>query len=363
MDNIIKILLLVFNFFILFPYILYKYKKSTSIALEVGLFFGIIGFYFIPPKSYDLYRYFNIFDDPKGMEYLYKNKIYIKFLVTLIDKLNISKHFISSISAVIQYYFLFKCFMLLDNKNKGMKNFLLILIFYQPLLFTGVRFGPAVSVFTYGTIMNIKNYKRGYVYILLSFFIHYALFIPAFIFIILKLLFKNVSLKQIKKIFLLNTIFLIYDFGKCIKGLLELMKRIFVALSLNIETIQNSLFYLKDKKLEINSGLFYNFNLYISLTIILYFCLRINNSNKKSEQIIFLKYILLLASFCIGIFSYSGLYFRYFIILNLLIILYLIKYEEYKINKNFYRFIYFFILIRYIVQFYENFELIVKSYF
>ena len=110
MNNIIKTLLLIFNFFILFPYILYKYKKSSNIALEIGVFFGIIGFYFIPSRDFDLYRYLNIFNRPKEMEYLYQNKIYIKFLVMLINKLKLSKHFIASISAFIQYYFLFKTF-------------------------------------------------------------------------------------------------------------------------------------------------------------------------------------------------------------------------------------------------------------
>lgn len=354
----VKILLLSFNFFVLFPYILYKYKKSLNIALEIGIFFGIIGFYFIPARDFDLYRYLNIFDRPKEMEYLYKNKIYIKFLVILINKLKLSKHFIASISAFIQYYFLFKTFILMNSNIKKIKNFLLILIFYQPLLFTGIRFGPAISIFIYGIIMVIKNYKRGYMYIILSFFIHYALIVTAFIFIVSKFFLKNISLIQIKRFFLFM-VFIIYSLSKYGEDLLKLIEKIFIVFSINTEIIQNTLFYLKDKELQVSSGIYYNFNLYISLSILLYFYLKVDKYSKKCGQTILLKYILLLDLFCISFFNYYDLYFRYFILFNLLLVFYLIKY---KINKFFLIYIYIFIFTRYVVQFYEFFDLITKSY-
>lgn len=203
-SNILIFALMFFNIILAFPIILKNiYQKKESIFL-LALFFAIIGFYFRPQiESYDIYRYYHMFDFPKELEIFLKfsKDKYVEYLINLIKEFKLPKYFLGFTSAFILYYFLFKSFfknLYIKNNKKYFLAFIIFMSSIPMLAYTGIRFFPAVAVFIYGIFLYFEKNKRYIIFMGMALFIHFSLIIPVFIFILYVLLKNKLSIKTLK---------------------------------------------------------------------------------------------------------------------------------------------------------------------
>lgn len=183
---------------ILFVYNLLKKKISPTIG---AIILSINAYYFIPFKGSDLYRYYNMLRyNDGGLQIIFKQQldIYLEYLVWLVKKMGISYNFIAFISCYIIYYYFFKSFQIvMENKKIEQKKYLLIFLTYFLLIpvtsYQGLRFYPAVSIFTYGIICEYynKNNIKSFFYLLFSVMVHSSLILPVIIYFVLKYVFKG----------------------------------------------------------------------------------------------------------------------------------------------------------------------------
>lgn len=184
-------------------------KKKCIYPLLIGLYLGIVAYYFIPPQSYDLYRHHQIVKQLMGMSLnnsiLILNHIDLEMLPKLIcllisrfNNINLLQFFITAIG----YTIIFSC--LYDYKIKAKVN---NTIFVPVCLFTFFGFNAlnfisglwnyiAIIIFFLALYLEyICKAKKVYCYPLyaLTIFMHNSMLFPLVILIIYKM--SNNSLK------------------------------------------------------------------------------------------------------------------------------------------------------------------------
>ena len=184
-------------------------KKKCIYPLLIGLYLGIVAYYFIPPQNYDLYRHHQIVKQLMGMSLnnsiLILNHIDLETLPKLIcllisrfNNINLLQFFITAIG----YTIIFSC--LYDYKIKAKVN---NTIFVPVCLFTFFGFNAlnfisglwnyiAIIIFFLALYLEyICKAKKVYCYPLyaLTIFMHNSMLFPLVILIIYKM--SNNSLK------------------------------------------------------------------------------------------------------------------------------------------------------------------------
>lgn len=211
MNNYLIFSLMFFNIFLSLPFILIRVFKRKESVFLIALFISVLGFYFRPIGG-DLFRYYNAFNSVDSINFFFLNTrdLYAKFLVSFIYEAGLSKYTLGLISAFITYYFSLKAFFI-ELKEKKIKKwyFLFFIIFFLHIPvtgYTGVRFYPAVSVFTYGIILYFNKEKKGFVYLLLSMLIHFSMSIPVFLLIFYIILKRRFTVSFLKKLALISLV-------------------------------------------------------------------------------------------------------------------------------------------------------------
>ena len=241
--SIFTLFLMFINLFLAIPMIIYNFYRKKSSYLLTGLFFAGLGFFFIPEKdTYDLARYFQIFEKKEIIEtFIYNQKdLYARYVIFFLRKYELSKHILPALSAFLSYYYLFKSLgiVLKVKKNKNKLYYNMVLLLNIPIIwYTGIRILPAISIFIYGLVLSyIKKEKASILYMILASMIHISMLGPLIIHSIAYILtFNNlISYKNLKKIsilsFFLGIIFLnsIFDIINFINQKIEIIPKVYL---------------------------------------------------------------------------------------------------------------------------------------
>lgn len=288
------------NNFLFFILILKRVLKKRNIAFNLAIFFSIIAYYYTAFNEYsDVYRYLYY---PEAV--LKKSKdlyviIFLKYL--FVNKYPIN--YLLVISAFIMYYFFFKSFETIIDKNKYSTKYYLLFyfIFYfmlPPFGYTGIRFYPATAIFTYSMILKITNKnKKFYFYSFLAGLIHIFYIFPFILVILEKFSKKIIKYQIIEKLFFILLIISFCGIGE------EIIKSIYMLLkSININ-IPDAYLYGRwgiEYYQNLNFGgkvVYILTRIYISLWIYLYFKIKLSGVKKENQTIIlYLGVICLLSS-------------------------------------------------------------------
>lgn len=215
--NVIIFITMFVNVFLAFPLILISIFKKKESPFLIGLFFGVLGFYFVPSSErYDLYRYFAAFEAGRDniLTFLsYQNDLYARTLMIGAFNLGLPQNILPALSAFISYYFIFKSLKisLEYNKIEGKKRILSFLFCFLVIPFsdfTGIRYLPAISIFLYSIILKeIKKSKKWIIYFFIAPLIHSFIWINVMLFFLMFKL-KEKTLKWLFVIsFILGIIF------------------------------------------------------------------------------------------------------------------------------------------------------------
>lgn len=210
--NLLSFLLMFFNIFLAFPFLVISILKKKESIFLISLFLGVMGFYFVPANDgYDIARYYRTFFDEIYRRTFFENQggVVVENLVNVLVYLKLPPNLLPFISAFITYYFLLKTFQNYINKNNT-SSFNYIFLFFMsyisiPIIgYTGIRSWMATSIFIFSILNQKNNYLRHFL-IVVSVCIHTSMLIPGLIFYF-SLFFE----KEIKynKILILFSIFL-----------------------------------------------------------------------------------------------------------------------------------------------------------
>lgn len=161
------------NIFLSIPVYLYSIFKKKYSPFLGALILSVNAYYFIPYEGSDLDRYYKMMKKTEEINTIFRqqNDIYLELVIKKILDMGISYNFVAFLSCFICYYYFFKSFKLaygLDKlKFKGYFIYFSMYFFTIPLTaFHGLRFYPAIAVFTYGIMKTIRlKSKLGYIYI------------------------------------------------------------------------------------------------------------------------------------------------------------------------------------------------------
>lgn len=310
--------------------------RSRYFPVLCALFLGVLGFFFIPHMEGDYTRIISRVNylDPKII--ITQPDLFLPVLIYIISILKLPKQVIGSISVFILYYYTLKSLLIvIKNKNMINKNFLLIVIIYffsiPILLFTGVRFSTALSLYIYGIVILWfeENKLKSLLFLLFSVCTHFSFYFPAILTIIFL---KKYNLKMLKVFLFLNIILGIILSPENILYLSHIINEIF-----NINLIADLYItgewggsFLVNK--SILSKFVYYLNRLLQIFILLYynFCLNFINSKKLKKFICFLT-----GPMYFFMIHYKSPSFRYFIVILLLIILETVDLKIFikKVNK------------------------------
>lgn len=211
--NYITLVVMCINNFLAFPMIIFNIlkKKKESIFL-IGLYFGILGFYYQGTTgTSDIERYYTMIDNGivSWKQFFLSDKdFYAKFLSLFIIKNNLPKNLLGMASGFLSYYFLYSSLKILLDKYriKNRLKYYVILFIITPIIeYTGIRFLPAVAVFLYGYLLKTELDKnKGYIYMVSSIFIHYSMILSFFLFV-----FSKIGKKYLKNRKMINYILII----------------------------------------------------------------------------------------------------------------------------------------------------------
>lgn len=209
---ILGIFLVVLGFFI------DSKKSSIGYALMIGLFFGIVSYYFIPPETYDLFRHHEVVQKVMGFslqEFLNISKgmsaqlseveflpLCISYLVGITGNVNLLQFVIVSLGYTILFYLLYDY-----RKESNISTFsFIILTFFIFLGFnalnfiSGLWFYLATLIFALAFYFDyIKKKKKFLCYLLyiIPVLLHTALIFPLAILVLYKFFGNKLSMKVI----------------------------------------------------------------------------------------------------------------------------------------------------------------------
>ncbi|WP_438532206.1 hypothetical protein, partial [Cetobacterium sp.] len=193
------------NIFISIPIFLYSVFKKKYSSFLGALILSINAYYFIPYEGSDLDRYYKMMKTIKKINIIFRqqNDIYLELIIKKVLDMKIPHNFVAFLSCFICYYYFFKSFKLGYglNRLKFKVYFIYFCIYFLTIpltAFHGLRFYPAIALFTYGVMKSIKlRSKVGYIYILGSILIHTSLILPVLVYFI-SIILNKYSVERIK---------------------------------------------------------------------------------------------------------------------------------------------------------------------
>lgn len=325
MNNFLIFSLMFFNIFLSLPFILIKISKRRESVFLIALFLGILGFYFRPTGG-DLFRYYNAFNSLESINHFFLNTkdLYAKFLMVLINELEISKYTLGLVSAFITYYFSLKAFFI-ELKNKKVKKyyFLFFIIFFLHIPvtgYTGVRFYPAVSIFTYGIILYFKKEKKSILYFLIAVLIHFSMIIPLSLLLLYRILKRYFTISFLKKLVLFSFVLGLFLSESFISSIVQALNQVFFKKEFfNLVYIGGEWGIKYIQKFSTIGYIDFLFQLALKKISLLFYLFTLDKNDKR------VRYILLLVSLVLILQNFKTPFERYFYIVYPLIIISNIK--------------------------------------
>ncbi|WP_318487074.1 EpsG family protein [Photobacterium leiognathi] len=178
-----------FNILYIIPlFIIGLYIKGKYTPFIIALSFSILSLFLIFPEDWDFSRHLNSYSSyENGISYYTVPYFGLDKLFSFFSLIELDEKFLIFPFCFIFYYILSKIAIITLSKKYFNKNFEIIIIltfvFSVPIiLFTGLRFSTAISLFLYGIIV-CRNSNLKFLFILLSCFLHFALIFPAILYI------------------------------------------------------------------------------------------------------------------------------------------------------------------------------------
>lgn len=221
--DLLNLILFVISPFIAIPTILYGviYKSKFSLVLLI-LMIGLISYMYIPNYADDRARYFEVYEDFKNSTFLemflffflVSQDFILQTLFYFASQINLSAQFVFFLVTIISVGFIFFIYNDIISKHKkdfqfGILSIVLLIcsISYQDLL-SGTRFMFATSFVLLAYYLGIIENKRwSFLLLFVAAFIHFStlIFIP--IFFVLKFFRKQAWLYKV--MFVVSLLFII----------------------------------------------------------------------------------------------------------------------------------------------------------
>lgn len=338
--NILTITLFLINPFLSFIFSGIKsfYKKTKLDIVLFCLFFGIIGFQYIPFVEYDIVRHYEYFHFINSLSYeglidllLIKPDSGAWLMYYIIGIFTDNHQIIGFISSFIFYFT--ATVLILKTKNNINKQysvilFLLFLSNFQLYSFNGIRNSMAISFFSLSIYKYLKNKKiQSYIYSFLSVIFHVS-----FLTIVLIFLFSR-YIKKYNKTKIYTSIFWALVFIIFSKEIFIFLLEIFAKISSYGLAIKNKAYpyiygiYSQEVTtsiyaLLINRIFFYNF-----LIFFYYNELKNIKKYKTQENKVISKFLLLYYPYLFMTYFFPSIYDRNISNIFFIELLYLIKNE------------------------------------
>ncbi|WP_442902214.1 EpsG family protein, partial [Fusobacterium sp.] len=319
--NMVIFISLLINNFLAIPIYIFSILKKRESPFLIGIFFGVLGYYFRPYNDeYDIARYYSFFSDINLREwtFLYQKDIYAEYMVKFLLKYNLPKYFLGFSSAFLVYYFFFSSLrVILSKTEKDKRYFWYYFVFFItiPIIgYTGIRFYPAVAVFIYSLVLSIQKNKKYIFFMIVAISIHSSILLGVLIFFLNKFILKKIKYDFFKVLFVCSIIISFLLTSNNLKKIVEMINNLgIVYISQEYIFGKWGINYLSDFSLfsKIKNIIFLYYKL---LIIIIYIFL----SEEKNE---IKKYIILLGSICCIFFKFQTLFDRYFYITLFLILI------------------------------------------
>lgn len=174
-----------------------KYYKLYLLMLSCNI--GFIGYYYIPPVTYDLYRHFQKIDMLKSLGFqdflssLGETPLFIGNIIFYFVGLTEDYNLLPFLAIAVTYYFAFLTiyeYFILKKVNKFyiFYSMLFVLAWFQLILpMSGIRFSSALSLSVYSIYrIYCKNDNKAVIYIILASFFHVGVILLLVILFLLK---------------------------------------------------------------------------------------------------------------------------------------------------------------------------------
>lgn len=316
-SNIFIFMVMIINTFFSLPLILYNVYRKKRMTFLVALFFGVLGFYFMPESDgFDIARYFRTVVDSEYRTIFFRGQkdFFALALVKLLVFFKLPSNYLPAIVGFIVYYFLFKTYRkVIDINNiSKYKYFLFFCVTYVsiPLIaYTGIRSVTGLVIFVY-SIFNEKKYVKILGSILVI-FIHTSMIVPSVIYLFCLFIF-NFEFKYYKQLTIAAMLLGIILTPEFLRNLaIEINKFNIIYISPNYFIGKWGNNYLESigsfKAMMMNS-----FFIKFRLVLLLYYNLFIYKKIKQSENAYTLNnFLLFFSCFCIVIYRYFVFWERY----------------------------------------------------
>lgn len=352
--EIFNYLALFINCFFFIPIMIENLKRRRILVLQIGLFFGGLGYFYRPYyEDLDIARYYKAFDDNNILNQLaeYQRDIYAIELIKIIKDFNLPKYLLGAISAFIVYYFFYKSLSEVlkkveVGKGKYLKYSITLFLLIPIVGYTGIRFLPAAALACYGIISYeiLFRKKIGIIYLVLATFIHSSIWLIIFCILIKEIL--KIKIKFLKLLSIISLIFMLIEKNKPL-FIIKIIDYInsFNYINLGVSTYitgkwgNNYVDYFF-------SGIEKYYRVYLFWGIQILILLSIIYFSKN-------KIILILTNLCIIFFPFQILLERYFIITSILSFLFSIVEEKRQGIQIYYKLISLYGLLIFLKDFYD----------
>lgn len=221
--NLLILFTMSINAFLSIPLIIVSILKKKESPFLIGLFFGVLGFYFqLNGGLGDIGRYYSMFDLPakaRMWTWNYHRDLYAKYMVEFLIKYDLPRYLLGSTSAFITYFFSFKSLkIILDSKKEysNKERLGIYILFYSliPIIgYTGIRFFPALSIILYSIVLKYKFNNKKYIFFAgISCLVHTSMLLPMLILILSSNILYVKFFKNIKSIKILSLLLFILGY-------------------------------------------------------------------------------------------------------------------------------------------------------
>lgn len=325
-------------------------KNYKIYIFGISFNLALIGYYYVPSVSNDLYRHFLTMDVLKNksfVEALFYDPLIIKnFWFYIISKINLY-NLLPFTAVLIPYYLVMKDIVKF-GRNQICNNFIIVSLTLLPIFLSGiiqpvsgVRFIFSVFMFFHGLYREFilkKNNLKTKIYYILPLFIHYSIVLL----FVLKFIFNIFDRIEVKSKFIL--LFLLSFWGIILENNLSLIKSLLIYLNINyinrvvqkidlyIDFVHTTPYYITDYYIKLCSAF-----IIIILGYILY---KQNNMETYNE---FYLFGIVTSFFIVGGFNISVIVTRYGHLLLIMMPYFMIlffKYNKVGYIKAFYSIFY-----------------------
>ncbi len=319
------------------PFILYSASNREKICgAMISVFMGIVAMLWAPTG--DLYRHnmdYFYFQQMNWYDFIYYLKYKPDFLIYLLSfvfaKLNINYEFVRFILVFVSFQMSFNVFLDAIRCSEKMSRyhvFVFFVFFFSVPFFwivLGVRFSTAACLFVYGLYYYLKYAKKeGLIYITISLFIHFSMILP-----LLVLVMSKIRLKWSNRfLFLVLLMVLIFFRPSFLQYLIDVLfggNYIHLYLSAYISGYWNGE-YLEDHSFKF---LLSNILTSISMYPLFIIAMKVVTRQRFDEYV---RMLLIMICVCLMV-SYT-LYFRYALLMVLILVYYLFGWHLCILSKK-----------------------------